>query len=129
MVHDKNIATGQERVYSGETYVWNFDKPKDIRQMRFYLDSATIGFGHVQIKRKGDTDYTSLPGSALSIVEYSGSGPLCAILRKPTGQKGYIVRDVVSVKIAVNSTLYINTPLEVEVDGRDSVHGLMMIVK
>lgn len=129
VVHDKNIATGQDRVYSGETYVWNFDKPKDIRQMRFYLNSASVGFGQVQIKRKGDTDYTSIPGSALSIVEYSGSGPLCAILRTPTGLDGYIVRNVVSVKIAVNSSLYINTPLEVEVDGRDYVSGLKFIIR
>lgn len=130
---DGDITTTTERGKNYSAYVWNFDKAKDITAIGLHSNindgpRKSFSVASVSVKYKGEADYTVLPGIAFDFFD-RGSNIVSCVLR-PTSK--YIARDVTSLKVALGdkASNWVNSFMaEVYCTGRDSVHGLMLLIR
>ena len=130
---DGDITTYTQRGKNYNAYVWTFEKAKDITAIGLFSNTAdsnnrSFSVGSVSVKHKGEADYTELPGIAFDYFN-RGSNILSCVLR-PTNK--YIARDVTSLKVALGDkqSNWVNSFMaEVYCTGRDSVHGLMLLIR
>lgn len=129
---DHDLATTAIDIYqywSGGDIVWEFDRPKEIRSLRFI--SATVsdyqGFcvKGVWVKYKGDEDYTYVEGSDLDKF-FFGAGQYAALGTR--SGKGYFARGVMAVKATLGVWDWRIRLAEVECCGKDRV-GMSIIYR